>query len=39
MLDTIVAARLKRKPQLRRDDLGRIQRVEEDGLEEWDPCK
>lgn len=38
VLDTIVAARTKRKPQLRRSDLGlSSNRIEEDGLEEWDP--
>jgi Fungal specific transcription factor domain len=37
VLDTLVAARLKRRPHLRTDDIDAIGLVEEDGLEEWDP--
>ncbi|QSZ32272.1 hypothetical protein DSL72_001846 [Monilinia vaccinii-corymbosi] len=36
-LDTLVAARLKRRPYLRSDDLDRVGILVEDGLEEWDP--
>lgn len=36
-LDTIIAARLQRRPHLRADDLDHIGSIEEDGLEEWDP--
>jgi len=37
LLDTIIAARLGRRPHLRADDADRVGAVEEDGLEEWDP--
>ena len=36
-LDTIIAARLGRKPQLRKEDADRVGPVEEDGLDEWNP--
>lgn len=36
-LDTIIAARLERRPHLRSEDVEKIGFVEEDGLEEWDP--
>ncbi|KAI9642613.1 hypothetical protein NHQ30_009418 [Ciborinia camelliae] len=36
-LDTLVAARLRRRPHLRSDDLDRVGILVEDGLEEWDP--
>jgi hypothetical protein len=37
VLDTLIAARLKRRPHLRTDDVEVVGLVEEDGLEEWDP--
>ncbi|PQE24323.1 C6 transcription factor protein [Rutstroemia sp. NJR-2017a BVV2] len=37
VLDTIVAARLKRRPHLRTNDLDCVGTLIEDGLEEWDP--
>lgn len=37
ILDTMVAARLGRRPHLRCDDLELLGPVEVDGLEEWDP--
>ncbi len=36
-LDTLVAARLNRRPHLRPDDLDQLGLLDEDGLEEWDP--
>lgn len=36
-LDTLIAARLSRRPHLRSDDLDHVSLVDEDGLEEWDP--
>ncbi|KAE8443737.1 hypothetical protein EG329_001417 [Mollisiaceae sp. DMI_Dod_QoI] len=36
-LDTLIAARLNRKPHLRAQDIDPIGLLEEDGLEEWDP--
>lgn len=36
-LDTLVAARLRRRPHLSSDDLNRVGMLVEDGLEEWDP--
>ncbi|CZR64092.1 related to quinic acid utilization activator [Phialocephala subalpina] len=36
-LDTLIAARLSRKPHLRAHDIDQVGLVEEDGLEEWDP--
>ncbi|KAG4025165.1 hypothetical protein MFRU_064g00020 [Monilinia fructicola] len=36
-LDTLVAARLRRRPHLRSDDLDGVGMLVEDGLEEWDP--
>lgn len=36
-LDTLVAARLERRPHLQIEDIRRIGKIEEDGLEEWDP--
>jgi hypothetical protein len=36
-LDTVIAARLERKPQLRKEDADRIGPVEEDGPDEWNP--
>lgn len=36
-LDTLIAARLGRKPQLRKYDADRVGPVEEDGLDEWNP--
>ncbi|KAM0132056.1 hypothetical protein ACHAO1_007025 [Botrytis cinerea] len=36
-LDTLVAARLRRRPHLRSDDLDCVGMLVEDGLEEWDP--
>lgn len=36
-LDTIIAARLSRRPHLRAEDVDALGKVEEDGLEEWDP--
>jgi hypothetical protein len=37
VLDTLISARLKRRPHLRSDDIDNVGLVEEDGLEEWDP--
>jgi Fungal specific transcription factor domain len=37
VLDTMLSARLKRRPHLRSDDIDVVGLVEEDGLEEWDP--
>jgi hypothetical protein len=37
VLDTLIAARLKRRPHLRTDDVDVVGLVEVDGLEEWDP--
>lgn len=37
VLDTLISARLKRRPHLRSDDIDDVGLVEEDGLEEWDP--
>jgi len=37
VLDTLISARLKRRPHLRSEDIDLIGFVEEDGLEEWDP--
>lgn len=37
VLDTLISARLKRRPHLRSDDIDAVGLVEEDGLEEWDP--
>jgi len=37
VLDTLISARLKRRPHLRSEDIDLIGLVEEDGLEEWDP--
>jgi hypothetical protein len=37
VLDTIVAARLGRRPHLRADDASEVGMIDEDGLEEWDP--
>lgn len=37
VLDTLVAARLGRRPQLRTDDIRTIGLLEENGPEEWDP--
>jgi hypothetical protein len=36
-LDTLIAARLGRRPQLRKNDAERVGPVEEDGLDEWNP--
>lgn len=36
-LDTLVAARLGRRPHLRSKDLDALDYIDEDGLEEWDP--
>ncbi|ESZ92488.1 hypothetical protein SBOR_7151 [Sclerotinia borealis F-4128] len=36
-LDTLVAARLRRRPHLSSDDLEPVGILVEDGLEEWDP--
>ncbi|APA15924.1 hypothetical protein SS1G_09184 [Sclerotinia sclerotiorum 1980 UF-70] len=36
-LDTLVAARLRRRPHLRSDDMDHVGMLVEDGLEEWDP--
>lgn len=37
VLDTMVAARLGRRPQLRSAEVDVVGLLEEDGLEEWDP--
>jgi len=37
VLETIIAARLGRRPHLRWQDSEKLGLVEEDGLEEWDP--
>jgi Fungal specific transcription factor domain len=37
VLDTLIAARMKRRPHLRSDEIDVVGLVEEDGLEEWDP--
>lgn len=39
VLDTIIAARLERRPHLRAEDVDVVGLIEEDGLEEWDPWK
>lgn len=39
VLDTIVSARLGRQPHLRSSDAVSVGRVDENGLEEWDPWK
>lgn len=36
-IDTIIAARLERRPHIRAEDVDHIGLIEEDGLEEWDP--
>lgn len=36
-LDTLIACRLGRKPQLRKEDADRVGSIEEDGLDEWNP--
>jgi len=36
-IDTIVSARMERRPQLRTSDIDLVGFIEEDGLEEWDP--
>lgn len=36
-LDTLIAARLGRRPHLRAEDVNAIGNVDVDGLEEWDP--
>jgi hypothetical protein len=36
-IDTLVSARLERRPHLQVEDIREIGKVEEDGLEEWDP--
>jgi hypothetical protein len=36
-LDTIIAARLGRRPHIRADDIDGVGPIDEDGLEEWDP--
>ncbi len=36
-LETLIAARLHRKPHLRAEDADLVGLLEEDGLEEWDP--
>ncbi|KAF4635973.1 hypothetical protein G7Y89_g2103 [Cudoniella acicularis] len=37
VLDTIIAARLSRRPHLRAEDVEAVGSIDEDGLEEWDP--
>jgi Fungal specific transcription factor domain len=37
ILDTLVSARLDRRPHMRREDIEPFGHLEEDGLEEWDP--
>ncbi|KAI9728261.1 MAG: hypothetical protein M1834_007754 [Cirrosporium novae-zelandiae] len=37
VLDTIISAKLCRRPHLRKDDVDYTGLVQEDGLEEWDP--
>lgn len=37
VLDTLIAARLGRRPHLRADDINSVGPIDEDGLEEWDP--
>ncbi|CAG8982994.1 hypothetical protein HYALB_00003573 [Hymenoscyphus albidus] len=37
VLDTLVAARLRRRPHLRSQDIDLVGGIDEDGLEEWDP--
>ncbi|TAQ87310.1 hypothetical protein B7494_g4346 [Chlorociboria aeruginascens] len=37
ILDTIIAARLGRRPHLRSDDIEQVGSVDENGLDEWDP--
>lgn len=36
-LDTLIAARMGRRPQLRKEDADSIGMLEEDGLDEWNP--
>ncbi|TVY82371.1 Quinic acid utilization activator [Lachnellula suecica] len=36
-IETIIAARLGRRPHLRADDVDAVGPIDEDGLEEWDP--
>ncbi|CAL3967980.1 unnamed protein product [Diplocarpon coronariae] len=36
-VETLIAARLNRRPHLRADDADLVGNLEEDGLEEWDP--
>lgn len=37
VLDTMIAARLGRRPHIRADDIDAVAPLDEDGLEEWDP--
>jgi hypothetical protein len=37
ILDTLISARLGRKPHMRREEITQLGHLEEDGLEEWDP--
>jgi hypothetical protein len=37
MLDSLLSLRLKRRPYLDRSDLAHLGKIEEDGMEEWQP--
>jgi Fungal specific transcription factor domain len=37
ILDTLISARLGRRPHMRREEIEQLGHLEEDGLEEWDP--
>jgi hypothetical protein len=37
VLDTMIAARLGRRPHIRADEIDAVGPIDEDGLEEWDP--
>lgn len=37
VLDTMIAARLSRRPHIRANEIDHVGPIDEDGLEEWDP--
>ena len=39
MLDTLIAEHLMLRPHLRRNDIGVLERLEEDGSEDWEPWR
>ena len=39
MLDTLIAGHLMLRPHLRRSDVGELERLEEDGSEDWEPWR